>query len=183
LALAISKQKKEDLVAEYVELLNQSKAIFLTQYTGLDVKQMEDLRAKVNKSEGLYRVTKNTLMLHALEQANRPAPAELMVGQLATGFALNEVPTVAKTLVDFAKAEEGSFEIKGGILGDDLLTVEQVEALAILPSRDELRAQLAGLISSPARNLASTVASGVRQVVNVVDAYSKLEVEAEGSAG
>jgi large subunit ribosomal protein L10 len=90
---------------------------------------------------------------------------------------------VAKTLVDFAKKEEDFFEIKGGILGDDLLTVEQVEALAKLPSRDELRAQLIGLISSPARNLASTVASGVRQVVNVVDAYSKQEVEAEGSAG
>jgi large subunit ribosomal protein L10 len=71
--------------------------------------------------------------------------------------------------------------VKGGIMGAELLTADQVEALAKLPSLDELRAQIIGLVSAPARNIASTVASGVRQVVNVLDAYARQE-EAEAEA-
>jgi large subunit ribosomal protein L10 len=178
--LAISRKRKEDLVAEYSSLLEQSRAIFLADYKGLDVKQMGALRAEIRKVEGAFVVTKNTLLALALEQSGRPVPNELLVGQLATGFALSEAPALAKALVEFAKDQE-QFEIKGAILGTEVLTTEQVEALAKLPSRDELRAQIVGLISAPARNIASTVASGIRQVVNVLDAYAKLE-EGEGAA-
>jgi large subunit ribosomal protein L10 len=176
--LAISKQKKEELVAEYSELLNQSRAVFLTEYTGLDVKQMQDLRSEVRKAEGTYRVTKNTLLLLALEKSGKPIPADLLTGQLATGFALQEVPTLAKTLIDFAKDQE-QFVIKGGILGDKLLTAEQVEELAKLPSLDELRAKIIGLIQTPAINIVSTINSGVQQVVNVLDAYARQGSEGE----
>ncbi|MDX1613935.1 MAG: 50S ribosomal protein L10, partial [Candidatus Promineifilaceae bacterium] len=148
--------------------------VFMTEYTGLDVKQMMGLRNEIRKAEGAFHVTKNTLLAIALERAGRPVPTDLLQGQVATGFALNEAPTLAKTLVDFAKEQE-NLVIKGAILGDELLTADQVEALAKLPSRDELRAQIIGLISGPARNITSTVASGVRQVVNVLDAYAKQE--------
>lgn len=174
--MAITKQKKEELVAEYAELLNQSEAIFLTEYTGLDVKQMQQLRADVRKVEGAYRVTKNTLLLRALEKSGKPVPTDLMTGQLATGFAMQEVPSLAKLLIDFAKDEE-NFAIKGGILGDELLTAEQIEELAKLPTLEELRATIIGLIQAPARNVASTVAGGVRQVVNLLDAYAKQDIE------
>jgi large subunit ribosomal protein L10 len=176
--LAISKQRKEDLVAQYAELLDSSKAVFLTEYTGLDVKQMQQLRGEVRKAEGIFRVTKNTLLLHALEEAGKPAPADLLVGQLASGFALNEAPTLAKALTDFAKEVE-EFTVKFGILEDELLTAEQVKALASLPSLDELRAQIIGLIGAPAQNITSTVANGVRQVINVVDAYAQQADETE----
>lgn len=170
--MAISKQRKEDLVAQYSELLDSSRAVFLTEYTGLDVKDMQKLRGEVRKAEGVFRVTKNTLLLHALEQSGKPAPADLLVGQLASGFALNEVPTLAKALTDFAKEVE-DFTVKFGILDDKLLTAEQVEALASLPSLDELRAQILGLIGAPAQNLTSTLANSVRQIVNVLDARAK----------
>lgn len=176
--MAISKQKKEELVAEYSELINQSKAVFLTEYTGLDVKQMQDLRSEVRKAEGSYRVTKNTLLLLALENSGKPVPADLLTGQLATGFALQEVPALAKTLIEFAKDQE-QFAIKGGILGEKLLTAEQVEELAKLPSLDELRSKIIGLIQAPAINIVSTVNSSVQQVVNVLDAYAKQEGEGE----
>ncbi|HCB49164.1 MAG TPA: 50S ribosomal protein L10 [Chloroflexi bacterium] len=176
--MAISKQKKEELVAEYAELLNQSRAVFLTEYTGLDVKHMQQLRSEVRKVEGAYRVTKNTLLLLALEKSGKPVPTDLMTGQLAAGFALQEVPALAKTLTEFAKDQE-QFTIKGGILGDKLLTAEQVEELAKLPTLDELRATIIGLIQTPARNVVSTVASSVQQVVNVLDAYAKQEGEVE----
>ena len=172
--MAINKERKDYLVAQYIELLEQSEAIFLTEYTGMDVKQMQQIRGDVRKVDGAYHVTKNTLLLYALEQTGKPAPADQLSGQLATGFALKEAPTVAKALVDFAKSQE-TFTIRGGILGDEWLTAEQVEALAKLPTLDELRAQLIGLIQAPARNIAATLASGVRQVVNVLDAYAKQE--------
>ena len=179
--MAISKARKDELVAQYVDLVNQSEAIFLTEYTGLDVKQMQALRMEVRKVDGTYHVTKNTLLKLALEESGKPIPDDLMAGQVATGFALTEAPTLAKALTNFAKDEE-MLVIKGGILGDELLSADQVVALAKLPSMDELRAQLLSLLQGPARNIAGTVAGGVRQVVNVVDAYAKVEGEAESSA-
>ena len=176
--MAISKRKKEELVAEYTELLNQSNAVFLTEYTGLDVKQMQDLRSEVRKAEGSYRVTKNTLLLLALERSGKPIPADLLTGQLATGFALQEVPALAKKLSEFAKDQE-QFAIKGGILGDKLLPPEQVEELAKLPSLDELRSKIIGLIQAPAIGIVSTLNSSVQQVVNVLDAYARQEGEGE----
>ena len=178
--MAISKARKDKLVAQYVDLLNQSEAIFLTEYTGLDVKQMQALRLEVRKVDGTYRVTKNTLLKLALEESGKPIPADLMTGQVAAGFTENEAPSLAKALTNFAKDEE-MLIIKGGILGNELLSADQVVALAKLPSIDELRAQLLSLLQGPARNIAGTVAGGVRQVVNVVDAYAKVEGEAETS--
>jgi large subunit ribosomal protein L10 len=184
--LAISKARKDELVSDYVELLGRSQAVFLTEYRGLTVKQMEALREEVRKSQGALNVTKNTLLSYALEQTGRPVPSEMLIGQIATGFALGEAPALAKTLVDYAKKED-KFKLKGGILGDKALTPAQVEALATLPPLADLRAQILGLISAPARNVASALASGVRQVVNVIDAYAKKEdgtdaTEAEAAA-
>jgi large subunit ribosomal protein L10 len=179
--LAISKQRKDELVADYVELLSRSQAVFLTEYTGLTVRQMETLRNEVRSAQGTFTVTKNTLMSYALEQTGKPVPAELLVGQIATGFAQGEVPALAKTLVDYAKKDE-KLKLKGGIMGDDFLTPAQIEALASLPPLDHLRAQIIGLINAPAQNLASVLAGGVRQVVNVIDAYAKKDETAEAEA-
>ncbi len=176
--MAISKARKDELVAQYVALLNESRAIFITEYTGLNVKDINQLRQDVRKAEGAFHVTKNTLLRYALEQTDRPVPKELLMGQVATGFALNEAPTLAKALTDFAKDQE-NLVIKGAILGSEVLTAEQVSDLAKLPSRDELRAQIIGLLSAPAQNLTSVIAGGVRQVVNVLDAYAKKEGEGE----
>ena len=78
----------------------------MTEYTGLSVKRMQELRAAVRKSDGSLVVTKNTLMIRALEDLGMPVPADQLVGQLATGFALDEVPSLAKALTDFLKDEE-----------------------------------------------------------------------------
>jgi large subunit ribosomal protein L10 len=172
--LAITKERKELLLAKYTELLEKSEAIFLADYTGLSVKGMEGLRKEVRAANGVFHVTKNTILDLALKQADKPSSSELLTGQLATGFALEEAPSLAKTLVDFAKKEE-SFSLKGAVMGNELLTTAQVESLASLPSLDQLRGQIVGLISAPAQGLATAMAAGLRQVVNVVDAYAKSE--------
>jgi large subunit ribosomal protein L10 len=178
--LAISKERREELLAEYVDLLNNSRAVVLTEYKALEVKKMEALRAEVRKAGGAFHVTKNTLLRLALEQTGRPVPEDLLNGQTATGFALGEVPSLAKAFVDFAKTED-NLAIKGGILNEALLSSKQVEDLANLPSLDQLRAQIVGLISAPAQNVTSAVANGVRQLINVLDAYAKLEENAEAA--
>jgi large subunit ribosomal protein L10 len=172
--LAISKERKDTLVSQYKDLIEQSDAIFLTEYGGMTVKNLQALRAKLREADGKYFITKNTLLQLALEQSDVPAPSELLVGQIATGFAMGEAPTMAKALVNFAKSEE-NLTIKGGIMNLRLLSDKDVEALAELPSLDQLRAQIIGLIDGPARGIVSTLSSGVRQVVNVVDAYAKSE--------
>ena len=179
--MAISKKRKDTLVSQYKELIDESRAIFLTEYGGMSVKKLEALRAKVRDADGTFYITKNTLLKLALEESDVPAPSDLLIGQIATGFALGEVPSMAKALVDFAKTEE-HLTIKGGILSQKVLSSKDVEALAELPSLDELRAQIIGLIDGPARGIVSTLSSGVRQIVNVVDAYAKSEDTAPEAA-
>ena len=174
--MAISKERKDELVAQYTDLIERSPAMFMADYSGMNVKAMGELRTKVYDANGALYVTKNTLLQLALQKADRPAPDEFLNGQLATGFALDEVPAMAKALVDYAKTQE-HFTLKGGLLGSEFLTVAQIEALADLPSLPEVRAQILGMISAPARNVASVIASGMRQVVNVIDAYAKKEDE------
>ena len=180
--MAISKDRKEELVDQYTELINKSNALFLTDYTGLSVKDMQQLRGELREIDAVYMVTKNTLLRNALEQTGKPFPTDHLVGQLATGFALNEAPALAKMLTKFA-ADSEQFAIRFGIMDDMILTTEQVEALANLPTLDELRAQLLGMIQGPARNIASVVAGGVRQVVNVLDAYAAQENDADPDSG
>ncbi|HSH03030.1 MAG TPA: 50S ribosomal protein L10 [Anaerolineae bacterium] len=172
--MAISRKRKEELLAQYIELLSDSRAIVLAEYQGMQVKDLEALRGEVRQVDSRFHITKNTLFKNALEQTGKPVPTEMLVGQMAAGFAAQDAPSLAKALVEFAKKEDRLI-IKGAILGDEILDAEGVEALAKLPSLEELRGQLVGLVSAPARNLASVVASGVRQVVNVLDAYAKKE--------
>ena len=176
--MAISKARKDELVAQYVELINSSNAIFMTEYTGLSVSDMEALRVKVREADGAFYVTKNRLLRVAMEQTDTPVPDELLTGQMATGFAMSDAPPLAKALVDYAKKEE-KLIIKGVVFDGDVLTADGVKALASLPTLPEVQSQLVGIISAPARNLASVIASGVRQVVNVVDAYAKDEKTAD----
>jgi len=179
--LAIKKVRKDERVEQYTDLLKNSSAIFLTQYGGMSVKDLEALRIKVSEADGQINVTKNTLLRIAMEANELTPPLDLMNGQVATSFALGEVPTLAKVLVDSAKTND-KLTIIGGMLGDRRLTPAEIEALATLPSLDQLRAQILGLVSAPAQGIASAVANGVRQVVNVLDAYAKKDDSAPAEA-
>lgn len=174
--MAISRNRKEELVAQYQQLLEKSDAIFLAEYKGMNVKTMENLRLEVDKANGAIHVTKNTLLRHVLEEAAYTIPDDLLTGQMTASFSLVEAPTLAKTITEFASKQE-HMTLKGGFLGTRFLTADEVEALAKLPTLDQLRAQLLGLIGTPAQGLAGVVASGVRQVVNVIDAYAKKSEE------
>jgi len=172
--LAITKKRRSELVKQYSELVKKSEALVIASYSGLRVKGIEQLRRKVRDASGEFHVIKNTLAAIAIKEAGLPVPEDLLAGSSAIAFAFSDVPGVAKVITDFAKDSE-FVKVKGAVMGKDLLNAKDVSALASLPPLPVVRAQLLGLINTPATRLAGTVASGVRQVVNVVKAYSEKE--------
>jgi len=179
--LAISKARKDELLKKYAELIEKSEGLILVEYRGLSMKGMDPLRRKVREASGELHILKNTLALRALREAGRPAPEALFTQTTAVGFAFGDVPGVAKALTGIAK-DSGFVKVKGALLGHQVLDAKSVEALSELPPLPVLRAQFLGLLSAPASRLAGVVASGVRQVVNVVKAYADKTDEAPAAA-
>lgn len=172
--MAITKKRRSELVKQYSALVKKSEAIVIASYSGLQVKGIEQLRRKVREASGEFHVVKNTLTAIALKDAGLPVPEDLLAGSSAVAFAFSDVPGVAKALSDFAKDSE-FVKVKGAVMGKDVLNAKDVSALASLPPLPVVRGQLLGLINTPATRLVGTVASGVRQVVNVVKAYADKE--------
>jgi large subunit ribosomal protein L10 len=175
--LAISRDKKEGLIKEYLDQLNVSEAVIITSYRGLRVSQVEQLRRKIREAEGSFAIVKNTLVERALKEAGLPVVDEMLTGPVGIGFCHHNVSGVAKAITDFSKQNE-LLAIKGGLLGNRIIDEAGVRNLANLPSLDVLRAQLLGLINAPASQLAGVVTGGVRQLVNVFNAYAEKDAEA-----
>lgn len=180
--MPLTRERKEDLVAEYTDLLQNSKAVIFTGYRGLNNKDLTQLRRNVLEARGIYRVAKLTLLQIALEQTGYPVPEQVLSGEpVAVGFCLEEIPSVAKALTEFADDHE-LVEIFGGLMPERELSVKEIEALADLPPLDVLRAQLIGLLDAPASNLVGVLQAGVAQVINVINAYAESGESAEAAA-
>ncbi len=169
--MAISRQKKETLLAKYIEEMENSSAFFLTEYQGLSVNEMTTLRQKLREVDGSFAIVKNTLAKKALETVGLTGLDDLLQGPVGISFCHGDPPPVAKALVEFGKDVE-LVALKGGMLNGNALSPESIKSLAELPPFDVVRAQLLGTISAPATQLAGVVASSVRQVINVVNAYA-----------
>jgi large subunit ribosomal protein L10 len=175
--LAISKEKKQQMVSDYVDKMSHSQAMILADYRGLTVAALTDLRRQLREMNGVFQVVKNTLFERALEEAGIPAPAEPLEGPLAVGYCLGEVPPIAKALVDLAGATE-VLQIKGAIVGTSYLDAEGVKGLATLPPREILLAQLLGSVQGPMSSLVSTITAPMRELVQVLKARAEQGQEA-----
>jgi large subunit ribosomal protein L10 len=175
--LAISKDKKVEMVADYADQLSRSQAMILTDYRGLTVAEITRLRQNLREVDGSFRVVKNTLFALALENAGVPVPTEQLAGPLAVGYCYGEVPPVAKALTDFAR-EADELTIKGAILGTSLLDAEGVKGLADPPPREVLLAQLLGAVQGPMSNLVTTIAAPMREIAQVLKSRSEQGQEA-----
>jgi large subunit ribosomal protein L10 len=172
--LAVSKKRKEELVAAYQDWLQNSQAVILTEYVGLSMNEMNTLRDKIREAGGEFHVVKNTLGKLAFEKAGYTLPPELFEGSTAAGFAFEDPPAVAKTIMEFARTAE-VLKIKGGYLNVQLMSARQVIALAELPPLPVVRSQLLGTLLAPASQLARVLAEPARQVASVLRAYSEKE--------
>lgn len=171
-ALAITKERKYELVAEYSDLLSKTDGFIVTEYRGLTVVKLDELRNRLREAAGGgFTVTKNTLFSIALQQAGWPVPEHLLLGPTAVAFGNGNLPAVAKTIQAFQKDNPDLFIIKGGVLAGDVFSAREVETIATLPTLDEIHAQLVGLITQPAAALVGLLNSATGQIVNVLQAY------------
>ena len=178
--MAISKQQKQDVLAQYSEWLQRSGAFVVAEYTGLNMKAMDDLRAKIREAGGEFHVVKNTLAKRALKDANFDYAEDHFTGSTAVAFAFQDAPAIAKAMTEFAK--DSSFvKIKGGYLDKQMMSAEGVKALADLPPLPVMRATLLGTILAPASQLVRTLAEPGRQVAAVIKAYADREAAPEAA--
>lgn len=170
--MALTKDKKNEVVAEVVGLLTNSKLTVVAQYTGTTVKAMQDLRKQANANNTVVRVVKNRLVKQALAQVETLKSADTSELKDQLLYAFNSVDEVApaQVLSKFAKTEPslqfvGAFTAEGLFIGAD-----DVNALASLPSKDQLRGMLVGTIAAPLSGFANVLAGNVRGVLNVLNA-------------
>lgn len=169
--MAITKERKKELVDEYRRLVEASRGHVLTSYSGVTVSDLEELRKKLREVGGEFHIVKNSLMKLVLDEAGMSTPEGAFEGTTAIGFATEDIPAVAKAIVDLAKEGE-LLLVKGAIVEGQVFTKAQVERLADLPPLSVVQAQFLGVLNAPGQRVASVVASSVRQVVNVVKAFA-----------
>jgi large subunit ribosomal protein L10 len=144
--------------------------VVITRNLGMTVAQSTDLRLKMRDAGAQFKVAKNRLALIALEGTKYGPIGDMLTGPTALATSIDPV-AAAKVAVEFAKTTD-RIEIVGGAMGDTLLDVNGIKALAALPSLDELRGKLVGLIQAPASKIARTVAEPGAQLARVVGAYA-----------
>jgi large subunit ribosomal protein L10 len=148
----VNRDQKAAVVDRLAGQLESAGAVFAIDYRGLSVKQAVDLRASLKDADAQFQVAKNTLTERAAEKAGAEAIRALLEGPTALTFVNGDVAVAAKALATFRR-QNGVLEFKGGQLGAETLTVEQIESLARLPARDVLMQQFVGLTASPITGL------------------------------
>jgi large subunit ribosomal protein L10 len=169
----VEKAKKAEVVESLNGLFNGAGSVVVAHYSGMTVAQMSDLRSRMRAGGASFKVAKNRLAMRALDGTPAQAIAHLFKGP--TGIATSNDPVAAsKIAVAYAK-ENDKLVILGGVVGTTALDVNGVRALAELPSLDELRGKIAGLLKAPATKLAGLMAAPGGQLARVIAAYSRKE--------
>lgn len=167
----MDRSQKADAVAELNRTFNEVGVVVVTRNLGMTVKQSTDLRNKMRAAGATYKVSKNKLAKIATQGTDYAVLADLLTGPTALSSSVDPV-AAAKVVADFAKTND-KLEIVGGAMGNVLLDPAGVQALASLPSLDELRGKLVGLIVAPATKLATITQAPAAQIARVLAAHSE----------
>jgi large subunit ribosomal protein L10 len=170
----LTRTQKEESVAELRSKLGRATSVFVADYRGLSVRQLDTLRQKLRAAgQNEYQVAKNTLL--------RRATAHCFEGPTAVALSYGDPVALAKALVDYAKEHE-KFKLKGGFMDGQPLGPAEIATVATLPSLEELRGKLVGLLQAPAQKLAVLLAAPASQLARVVEARRGKLAESEGGA-
>lgn len=174
----MNRQDKETFVAEFRARLGVAPVVYLTDFTGLDVNSMTDLRRSLKRVGAEYVVVKNRLVKRALAQEQDfPDLGEALLGPTGVVFGYEGVVEPAKALADFAKEHEDRPAFKVGVLENEILEPAQIDRLAKLPPREQLLAELAGALEGPMTALASALEAKLKEVVGLLDALGQQREE------
>ena len=160
---------KVEQVGQIAEKLKGARVVVLTDYRGLTVAQIGDLRAKLRQADVEYRVVKNTLARRAAEEAGHPDLAPALKGPVAFALGYDDLSAPARLLGEWARATRLKLDITGGLVEGRYFAADQVRQLADLPPREVLIAQLLGTLQAPAASLLTAIASPAQQLLSVLD--------------
>ena len=174
----MKRDEKETFVAEFRERVERSPVLYLTDFTGLNVKSMTDLRQKLKESGAEYVVAKNRLMIRALEGSDLPDLGDALTGPTGVIFGYEDVVATAKVLADFAKSHDDRPAFKLGVLDNKILDASQLDRLAQLPSREQLLAQLVGAMQAHMAALVGAMQGKLQEMAGILEAYKAQKQEA-----
>ncbi len=169
--MGMTRARKQEEIATLKDTLENSEIVVLTQNTGLDAKSITDLRLEMRKNDVQFKIVKNTLVKIASKDTRYEQIADMFAGPVGMATAQDPV-AAAKVAHDFAKGNK-KLVILGGAYGDMVLDEAGVKQLASLPSLDELRSKIIGLIQAPAQKIAQITQIPAQQLVGVTAAYAE----------
>ena len=175
----MNRDEKAAVIDEIATQIGEAEAIFAVDYRGITVTQAAELRGRLRDADATFRVVKNSLTERAADQAGAESLKELLEGPTAFTFVRGDAAVAAKALSDFARAHD-SFGFKGGRMGAEVLTIEQITSIARLPAREVLHAQLVGTIAAPITGLVrglnaliAGIAIQLRQIADQMPAWRR----------
>jgi large subunit ribosomal protein L10 len=172
-SVTMLKEKKGQMIDELASSLSRCTIAVATDYRGLTAKEMVQLRRRLTESGIDYRVIKNTLTRFAAEKAGKKQLEALLTGPVAIAFGYDEVVKPPQVLREHIRSAGSMLQIKGGILGDRLLTAEDVASLATIPPREVLISRLLGQLQAPLQGLHNVLSAPMRGLLNVMQARIK----------
>ncbi len=167
----MNKEKKKNYINEMKEFFKKNSSVFVTHYQGLSVKQIDELRNEMRKHGIMFKITKNRITKLALKESKFKKLENLFSGPTAVAFSEDAI-TSAKILTKFAKTNT-NLKIIGGIMEDEPLSVEDVEKIATLPTLDEARAKIVGILATPAQKIISILLAPGSKIAILAHAKSK----------
>ena len=167
------KEKKAKIIDGIAEDLARSTVIIATGYQGMTAKDMAELRQLLYRAGTDFRVVKNTLTRLAADKANRPQVMSLVEGPVALAFGYGDIVEPARVLSQYIKSTSAVLQIKGALLGDQVLSADGVQDLARLPPRDVLLSRLIGQLQAPVRSLHNVLSSPLQGLLTSLQAIIK----------
>ncbi len=167
----MNRTEKNEFVTSFNSTLKDVNFLLVTHYKGLTVSEITELREKVKTNNATFKVTKNSLIKRAIKNTDYEKLDNFFVGPTSVTYSKDPV-SAAKAVFDFSKENE-KLKIIAASMGDKELSVDDIEKLAALPSMDELKAKILGLLTSPMRNIASIFNESASGIVRVINAKNK----------
>lgn len=176
----MTREEKQTWVAEVRDRLSRTEAIFLTDFTGLNVTAMTALRREIRKANGEFLVVKNRLLRRAMAESDMPDISTYLTGPTGVVFSDDSVVGAARVVVDFAKENDDKPVFKVGVLEASVLDPEDILQVSRLPSREELLSQVAGALGGPMSAFAAALSGKTREMAGLIDALRET-MESRGS--
>ena len=178
----MTREQKQEFISDLQERLARAEAVYLTDFTGLDVQAMTTLRRELKNSSGEYMVVKNRLLKRAMEETELPDVSSYLTGPTGVVFGIDGAVDAARAVVDFARANDDRPVFKVGVVESGLLSPEEIARISRLPSREELLSQVAGVLGAPLSAFVGALGGKMQEMAGLVEALREKTESQDGGS-